>query len=135
MANVTRIKAKDDTPSKKPAKKVEKEEVEEAEVVERTVRVKAKNSSNKKVAKANSKEAKKAAKAEKKAERKKAKANKEPGYFRGAFQELRQVRWPDRKSTWKMVISVIVYVVAIAVFIMLIDALFTFLFNQLLGGN
>ena len=48
MANVTRIKAKDDTPSKKPAKKVEKEEVEEAEVIERKVRVKAKNSSNKK---------------------------------------------------------------------------------------
>lgn len=135
MANVTRIKAKDDSTSKKSAKKPAKNEVEEAEVIERKVRVKAKNSSNKKVSKTEQKAARKAAKAEKIADRKKAKAAKEPGYFRGAFQELRQVRWPDRKSTWKMVLSVVVYVVIIAVFIMLLDALFTFLFNQLLGGN
>ena len=135
MANVTRIKAKDDAHKEKAVKKAPKESAEEAEVIERKVRVKAKNSSNKKVAKLNSKEARKAAKAEKKAERKKAKAEKEPGYFRGAFQELRQVRWPDRKSTWKMVLSVVIYVVIIAVFIMLLDALFSLLFNQLLGGN
>ena len=56
-------------------------------------------------------------------------------YFRDSFREVRQVRWPNRKTTWKLTISVIVYVVAIAVAIMLLDALLTYLFNVLLGGN
>jgi preprotein translocase SecE subunit len=51
------------------------------------------------------------------------------------LRELRQVRWPNRKETWKMTLSVIVYVVILAVAIMLLDALLQLIFNQLLGGK
>ena len=136
MANVTRIKAKDDGPKKKADKS------EDAEVT-RKVTVKAKNSENKKVRAKQAAAAKKAEKAERKAA-KEAEAEKKKvfilfrpfvaigRYVRDSFREVRQVRWPDRKSTWKMTLSVIVYVVLIAVAIMLLDALFAFVFNQLL---
>lgn len=141
MANVTRIKAKDDSASKK--KEVKKSD-EPAEFT-RKVSVKAKNSENKKVRTKTAKEAKKQAKAEKKAAKKAARAGKKPfilfrpfvalgHYIRDSFREVRQVRWPDRKATWKLVVSVIIYVVVIAGFIMLLDALFTYLFNLIYGG-
>ena len=137
MANVTRIKAKDDGPKKKADKSEE-----DAEVT-RKVTVKAKNSENKKVRAKQAAAAKKAEKAERKAA-KEAEAEKKKvfilfrpfvaigRYVRDSFREVRQVRWPDRKSTWKMTLSVIIYVVLIAAAIMLLDALFTFLFNKLL---
>ena len=56
-------------------------------------------------------------------------------YFRDSFRELRQVRWPNRKMTWKITFSVIVYVIAIVIFIMLLDALLKFLSDKLLGGT
>ena len=56
-------------------------------------------------------------------------------YFKESWQEIRQVRWPNRKETWKLVISVIVYVILIAGFIMLLDVLFNFIFSQIYGGN
>ena len=56
-------------------------------------------------------------------------------YIRDSFRELRQVRWPNRKETWKLVLSVIIYVVLIAGFIMLLDVLFNFIFSQIYGGN
>jgi preprotein translocase SecE subunit len=136
MANVTRIKAKDDGPKSKAEKS------EDAEIT-RKVSVKAKNSENKKVRAKEAAEAKKAAKAEKKAAKKAAREGKKVfilfrpfvalgRYIRDSFRELRQVRWPDRKSTWKMTFSVILYVILIATFIMLLDALFTFIFNLIL---
>ena len=141
MANVTRIKAKDDGGSKK---KVAKKSDEPAEIT-RKVTVKAKNSENKKVRTKDRKEAKKLARAEKKAARKAAREGKKPfilfrpfvafgHYIRDSFREVRQVRWPDRKATWKLVLSVVIYVVIIAVFIMLLDMLFTYLFNLVYGG-
>ena len=54
------------------------------------------------------------------------------GYFHASWQELRQVRWPNRKMTWKLASAVIIYTVIFAVFIMLLDAGFTLLFNNLL---
>lgn len=54
-------------------------------------------------------------------------------YIRDSWREIRQVRWPDRKLTWKMTLSVIIYVIIFAAVIMLLDALFTFMFNKLLG--
>ena len=138
---ITRIKAND-------SKSVKEDKDMDAEI-SRKVTVKAKNSENKKV----KSEKAKAAKAAKKSEKKAAKANKPKSklvrfllfitapfraigrYFRDSFREVRQVRWPNRKTTWKLTISVIVYVVAIAVAIMLLDALLTYLFNVLLGGN
>ena len=120
---ITRIKAKDDGP------KTQKEE--QPEKVTRKVSVKAKNGESKKAVAEKKAKAKEVEKAEKKA----AKKEKKVGYFRGAFQEIRQVRWPNRKETWKMTLSVIIYVVILAAAIMLLDALLQFIFNQLLGGN
>ena len=109
MANVTRIKAKDDGAKKKADKS------EDAEVT-RKVSIKAKNSENKKVRAKQAAAAKKAEKAERKAA-KEAEAEKKKvfilfrpfvaigRYVRDSFREVRQVRWPDRKSTWKMTFS------------------------------
>ena len=138
MANVTRIKAKDDGP-----KNVTKKS-EDAEVT-RKVSVKAKNSENKKVRAKEAAAAKKAEKAEKKVAKKAEKEGKKVfflfrpfaaigRYVRDSFREVRQVRWPDRKSTWKMTLSVVFYVLLIAAIIMLLDAFFTFIFNQLLSN-
>ena len=135
MANVTRIKAKDDGPKK------DKELVADEEVT-RKVTVKAKNSENKK---AKAKAAAKVKEIEKREKKAAEKGEKKVfilfrpfvafgRYIRDSFREVRQVRWPDRKSTWKMTLSVIVFVLLMAGFIMLLDALFTFLFNKLLGG-
>lgn len=120
---ITRIKASDDGP-----KTIKNDEPEK---VTRKVSVKAKNSESKKAVAEKKSKAKEVAKAEKKA----AKRDKKVGYFRGAFQEIRQVRWPSRKETWKMTLSVIVYVIILAVAIMLLDALLQFIFNKLLGGE
>ena len=53
-------------------------------------------------------------------------------YFHDSWLELRQVRWPNRKMTWKLVSAVIIYTVTFSVIIMLLDAGFTLLFNNLL---
>ena len=53
-------------------------------------------------------------------------------YIHASWQELRQVRWPNRKMTWKLVSAVIIYTVLFSVVIMLLDAGFTLLFNNLL---
>ena len=50
-------------------------------------------------------------------------------YIRDSWQELRQVRWPDRKTTWKMTFAVLIYCAIMMAFILLLDTLFTFLFN------
>ena len=54
-------------------------------------------------------------------------------YIHGSWLEIRQVRWPSRGATWKMVLAVFVYSGIFMIFIMLLDALFTFIFNNLLG--
>ena len=54
-------------------------------------------------------------------------------YIKNSWQEMRQVRWPNRKYTWKMTIAMLVYCAIFLVFIVLLDLLFTLLFNNLLG--
>lgn len=54
-------------------------------------------------------------------------------YTRDSWRELRQVRWPNRKATWKMTLAVLVYCVILMAFILLLDTLFTFLFNLILS--
>lgn len=116
MAHVTKIKAKDPN---KPTPKEEKEKVI-TPVAEPTKKVK---------------------KAKKE---KKDKTNKKPfvlfrpfiafgHYLRDSWREIRQVRWPNRKATWKMVFAVFVYTAIFVVLIMLLDALFAWLFNLILG--
>ncbi|MDR0397809.1 MAG: preprotein translocase subunit SecE [Candidatus Nomurabacteria bacterium] len=54
-------------------------------------------------------------------------------YFRLSWIELRQVRWPNRRTTWKLTAMVIVYCIIFAVIITLLDMLFQFIFNKALG--
>ncbi len=54
-------------------------------------------------------------------------------YFRDSWRELRQVRWPNRKTTWKMVLAVLVYTALFAVIISLLDLFFSWLFNLIIG--
>lgn len=126
---ITKIKAKDE--------KVEKPAVKEPAEAEKL----AENAKNTKV--------KKAEKVEKTKEVKK---NKKDGktekkvfilfrpfvalfrYLRDAWKEIRQVRWPSRKDTWKMVLAVAIYTALFVVVISLLDLLFTWLFNLILGN-
>ena len=55
-------------------------------------------------------------------------------YLRDAWKEIRQVRWPSRKATWKMVLAVLVYTALFVILISLLDLLFTWIFNLILGN-
>ncbi|MDR1032697.1 MAG: preprotein translocase subunit SecE [Candidatus Nomurabacteria bacterium] len=54
-------------------------------------------------------------------------------YFKLSWIELRQVRWPNRRMTWKLTFMVIVYCIIFATLIMLLDMLFQCIFNKALG--
>ncbi|MDO4684522.1 MAG: preprotein translocase subunit SecE [Candidatus Saccharibacteria bacterium] len=58
-----------------------------------------------------------------------AKAPKKVGYFKGAWLELKQVRWPNRKLTWSMTLAVIIFTIFITALVLLLDAGFKFLFD------
>ena len=53
-------------------------------------------------------------------------------YLRDSWKELRQVRWPNRKATWKMVLAVLIYTAIFMIFISLLDMFFSWLFNLIL---
>ena len=54
-------------------------------------------------------------------------------YLRDSWREIRQVRWPNRRATWKMVLAVIAYTALFVVIISLLDLFFSWLFNLILG--
>lgn len=54
------------------------------------------------------------------------------GYFKGAWVELRQVRWPTRRATWGLTIAVILFSAFFALIILLLDILFKYLFEIIL---
>ena len=54
-------------------------------------------------------------------------------YIRDSWRELRQVRWPNRKATWKMVLAVVIYTALFVIIISLLDIFFSFIFNLILG--
>ena len=127
MAKITRIKASDSA---------SKQDVDaEPTITRKKVVVK-----DKKVDKAKQKELKKAEKAVAKGKD----DEKKPfilirpfvylwRYLRDSWQELRQVRWPNAKATWKMVLAVFVYTALFMLVIFLLDLFFTWLFNLILG--
>jgi len=128
MAKITRIKASDG-PSKK-------EEVDEPAITRKNVVVKDKKTEK------NSRKAKK--EAEKKISDGDKKSDKKPfilfrpfvylgRYLRDSWRELRQVRWPNRKATWKMVLAVLIYTALFVLLISLLDLFFTWLFNLILS--
>lgn len=56
-------------------------------------------------------------------------------YLRDSWREIRQVRWPGRKLTWKMTLAVLIYCAIFIVFIVLVDTFFTFIFNLLINAK
>ena len=55
------------------------------------------------------------------------------GYFKGAWQELKQVRWPNRQATWALTLAVILFSAFITFIILALDALFKFLFQLIIA--
>ena len=111
MAKITRIKAQDTPRSEKPAGKIAEPKV-----------------TSKKVAK-------KSKKSEKPT--KKVFILFRPfvalgRYLRDSWREIRQVRWPNRKATWKMVLAVLVYTALFVLIISLLDMFFTWLFSLII---
>ena len=125
---ITRIKASDSS---------SKEEAESTSITRKKVVVK-----DKKQDKVKLKEARRAEKKAKKAERRE--SNKKVfilfrpfvaffRYLRDAWREIRQVRWPSRKDTWKMVLAVFAYTALFVIIITLLDLFFRWLFGLILG--
>ena len=54
-------------------------------------------------------------------------------YLRDSWRELRQVRWPNRKTTWKMVLAVLVYTVLFIGLLVVLDILFDWIFSLILN--
>ena len=126
---ITRIKAGESS-----APKVEEEQ---APILRKKVIVK-----DKKSEKANKKETKSAKKAEKKAKKSENNGKKvfilfRPfvafgRYLKDSWHEIRQVRWPNRKATWKMVFAVLVYTALFVIIITLLDLFFRWLFSLII---
>ena len=55
------------------------------------------------------------------------------GYFKGAWTELKQVRWPTRKATWSLTLAVLLFSAFFVVLILLLDALFQFVFQTIIA--
>ncbi len=55
------------------------------------------------------------------------------GYFKGAWTELRQVRWPNRKATWSLTLAVIIFSLFFVLLVVLLDSLFKFLFELIIA--
>ena len=53
-------------------------------------------------------------------------------YFKGAWFELRQVHWPDRKATWGLTGAVLLFTTFFIVLILLLDMLFKYIFELIL---
>ena len=121
MANITRIKAKD---SPKEPEELASDEPKKAKKQQKVP---------KNEEKAAKKSLKKATKAKKPMSAPIRFITWPFRYVHESWVELRQVRWPSRGATWKMVLAVLAYTALFIVIIMLLDALFTLIFNQLLS--
>lgn len=55
------------------------------------------------------------------------------GYFKGAWVELRQVRWPNRKATWALTIAVLVFSLGFMGLILLLDVFFKWVFELIIA--
>ncbi len=53
-------------------------------------------------------------------------------YFKGAWHELKQVRWPNRKATWSLTAAVLLFSAFFVAFILLLDLLFGYLFELII---
>lgn len=54
-------------------------------------------------------------------------------YFKGAWAELRMVRWPNRSATWGLTIAVILFSLFFVVVVILLDMLFKYVFQLIIA--
>lgn len=54
-------------------------------------------------------------------------------YLKGAWYEIRQVRWPNRAETWKMTGALLAFTGFFVGLILLLDTVFKYLFELLIG--
>ena len=54
-------------------------------------------------------------------------------YFAGAWNELKQVRWPTRRATWSLTGAVLLYTLFFTVLVLVLDAIFKYTFELILG--
>lgn len=54
------------------------------------------------------------------------------GYLAGSWGELRQVRWPNRRTTWAMTGAVLVFTGFLVAVIVLLDMAFKLLFELII---
>ena len=116
---VRRIKATDDTPKKAASKKTAKKQTATTKTPSVT----------KKTRPAKETAAKKTASASKK---RRSPLHALGNYFKGAWYELKQVRWPTRSATWSMTAAVLLFTCILATLILLLDVGFNWLFEQIL---
>lgn len=55
------------------------------------------------------------------------------GYFKGAWFELRQVRWPNRKATWALTVAVVLFSLFFVALIVLLDLFFKWVFEMIIA--
>lgn len=55
------------------------------------------------------------------------------GYFAGSWHELRQVRWPSRRATWKSTLAVLLFTAFWTIVVLSVDLLFQTLLNTILA--
>lgn len=147
MAKITRIKAKDpgkgsesasDTPKRVTKVKALKDQAAAETVFEKAEKMtkQVEKGLNKDAALKTAKKAEKSIKAEKN--------GKKPfilirpfvyfgRYIRDSWREIRQVRWPSRRATWKLFLAIVIYTLLFVAVIMLLDAIFTWLFETVIG--
>ena len=130
MAKITRIKASDGPREDKPAGTIKEPSITREKVVIKDKKTEKSEKAAKKLARQKEKQAKKA-------EGKKVFILFRPfvalgRYLRDSWREIRQVRWPNRKATWKMVLAVLVYTALFVLIITLLDMFFTWLFSLII---
>ncbi len=54
------------------------------------------------------------------------------GYFKGSWQELRQVRWPNRRASWGMTAAVLMFTGMFLALIVALDAFFGWIFKLII---
>ncbi len=54
------------------------------------------------------------------------------GYFKGSYDELRQVKWPNRRATWSLTFAVIIFTVVFVALILGLDYAFDQLFKKVI---
>ena len=126
---VTRIKANDSSAPKRTAAVKSKQNAAAGAATKSTSSAKEKSVSKVKKLLGGTRKSKNAASSKKSTSSRRNPLRAVRSYFVGAWQELKQVRWPDRRSTWAMTGAPVVFVIVI----LLIDYGFSWLFKLIIG--